>query len=317
MQVAVHGLREHLAVPDHQPLAVDRVDVLPVLALPHRRRHLGEVGREVRRPGGREGDGVEGVLAAGQRGRDLGVELRPGELDHVDRAAGLLLPLGRGRGQRRGDVGAGLRADGERHVRVVGAAGLRRAPRRRASDAARGQQELLHPIVSLCVSVVRGGHLIAPSSRPERIIRLRKPAITIIGRMAISTAAATAHHSSPRWLFWPATRIGRVCQREVVRKRANRNSFQMKAQRDQEGGDQAGQRHRQDDLGEDPPGRHVVDQGRLLDLDRQRLEEVAHQPDHDRQREGDVAERQAEEGVDHLEAHAADLGVHEDTARRR
>ena len=43
VQVAVHGLRQHLAVPHHQPLAVDRVDVLPVRALLHRRRHLGQV----------------------------------------------------------------------------------------------------------------------------------------------------------------------------------------------------------------------------------------------------------------------------------
>ena len=68
----------------------------------------------------------------------------------------------------------------------------------------------------------------APSSRPDRISLLRKLATIIIGTIEISAAAEIAHHSSPRWLFWPATRMGSVCQSELVRNSANRNSFQMK-----------------------------------------------------------------------------------------
>ena len=113
------------------------------------------------------------------------------------------------------------------------------------------------------------GHLIAPSSRPDRISRLRMPAMTTIGMIATRAAADIAHHSSPRWLFWPATRMGRVCHLRGGQEEREQELVPDEGQRDHEGGDQARLGHGHHDTEENPPGRHIVDHRRLLDLDRQ------------------------------------------------
>ena len=58
--------------------------------------------------------------------------------------------------------------------------------------------------------------MIEPESSPDRIIRPKRAATTIMG--AIETRAATeiAHHSSPRLEFCPASSTESVCQRDDV-----------------------------------------------------------------------------------------------------
>ena len=62
-----------------------------------------------------------------------------------------------------------------------------------------------------------------------------------------------------------------------------------------------GQRDRQDDAEEGAPDRTAVDEGGLLELDRDRVELVAHDPDDDRQHHQRVEQDQADARVEQRE----------------
>ncbi|MCY1236714.1 hypothetical protein D9M72_493850 [compost metagenome] len=127
MGVAVHRLRQDLAVPDHQLFTIDRRDILPVGALAHVGRHFRQEVGKVGRPGRGKGNHVEGVFARCQRGHDLRIEFRPRELDDFNLAAGLFLPtLGREL-QRGRDIGSGLRGRRQFDAGIIGVASECRA----------------------------------------------------------------------------------------------------------------------------------------------------------------------------------------------
>ena len=145
MDVAVDGLGDDLAVPDHEPVAIDLGDVVPVLALADRGRHLGKIGGEVAEPGRSAHQHVECMLTRRHRRHVLGVELAEGEGDDVGLAARFLRPgLGMCYG-RPADEGRVEGADGD-----LDTAALRRSARRcgqrqrRHAGQEPGRQTTLH-----------------------------------------------------------------------------------------------------------------------------------------------------------------------------
>ena len=90
--VAVDGLREIAAIPHHQPVAVDRQDVVPGVGPAHRGGHVRQIGGEIRRIERAKGDDVELALARDQGGEIGLVKLIDRKFQNVDLAAGLLFP---------------------------------------------------------------------------------------------------------------------------------------------------------------------------------------------------------------------------------
>ena len=92
MHVTVDRLRHNLAVPDHQPVAIDGCDILPRLPLTELLRHFREKRCEITLPGRCVLDHIEGMLAGGHRRHVLGVEFTKGKGDHSGRTTALFLP---------------------------------------------------------------------------------------------------------------------------------------------------------------------------------------------------------------------------------
>ena len=120
--VAIDGLRHVAAVPHHQPFAVDRQNILPGRSFAHRRRHVREIGGEIRRPERAEGDDVEFSLARDQSIEIGRVKLVDRKFQDVDLAAGLLLPAFGGHGDGVGDEWTGTGADVQSDPAVIGIA---------------------------------------------------------------------------------------------------------------------------------------------------------------------------------------------------
>ena len=120
------------------------------------------------------------------------------------------------------------------------------------------------------------------------------------GAMPAVEIAAITHQLMPCEPVWLATITGSVLASVLVRSAAKKYSFQVSDQREDEGRDHTGQRDRHDDAEEGAPRRQPVDQRRLVELDRDRVELVPHDPDDDRQHrqrvDQDQAERRVEEG---------------------
>ena len=124
-----------------------------------------------------------------------------------------------------------------------------------------------------------------------------------------------AHHCGPRVAFWAATWSGIVWALALVRTSAMRNSFQAKIRTIRKVATRPGHGDRQHDRADDPVDRRPVDRRRFLELDRQRREVVAHQPDDDRQVGRDVRDDQRGEAVE--QADLLEQDVHRDDHRDR
>ena len=126
-------------------------------------------------------------------------------------------------------------------------------------------------------------------------------AMTMTGRIMISTSTDIAHHCGPRVASCAATSSGIVRAFALVRISAIRYSFHEKIKRDEERRDEARHGDRQDDRADDAVHRCAVDLGCLLEFDRQRGEVVAHQPHDDRQVARDIGQDQGQVRVQQVD----------------
>ena len=122
--------------------------------------------------------------------------------------------------------------------------------------------------------------------------------MTMTGAIMMTISTDMYHHCGPRVVFCAETSTGMVCALALERKSASRILVPGEDQHEQEGRDEAGAHQRQRDGEEDAELRGAVDLGALLEVDRDAGEEVARQPDDDRQVDAGVGRDQRDLGVE-------------------
>ena len=124
--------------------------------------------------------------------------------------------------------------------------------------------------------------------------------MTMTGAIMMTISTDMYHHCGPRVVFCAATSTGMVWAFALERKSASRILVPGQDEDEHEGRGQPGAHKRQRDGEEHPELRSAVDLGALLEVERHAGEEVARQPDDDRQVDAGIGRDQRELGVEQL-----------------
>ncbi len=126
--------------------------------------------------------------------------------------------------------------------------------------------------------------------------------MTTSGAIAAVDSAAIDHQLMPCEPVWLATITGSVLAFGAGEQRGEEILVPAQHEREDERCHHARQRDRQHDAEERAPDRQAVDEGGLLELDRDRIELVAHDPDDDRQHHQRIEQDQADARVEQAPA---------------
>ena len=138
----------------------------------------------------------------------------------------------------------------------------------------------------------------------------------INGVIAAVARAAIDHQRVPCELVCPASRSGRVGASAPARTTAKKYSFQEKTRERMNAATNPEQRW-EPRCAETPARSSAIDQSRLFELDGDRIELIAHDPDHDRQVHDRVNQDETGAGVQEVQLPIQDKDRQSDRHRRR